>query len=201
MDKENKKQALAALLKSIVDKQASQDTTPPSQPSSEKKETRKQQRAAWYQTLAKEQKSRESWEVRQKYAYPPVIPEDVVNSVVYGVTQGILDVDNDPIASALMNADEIRNMIQSGRMDASELPLLKYRLDKILGLTHNPNPPDGREMLSSLAYYYRANSDKLDQIFRDTLADIADDFHAGVLSREESEQYRIEVKQIIQQYR
>jgi hypothetical protein len=200
MDKENKKQALAALLKALAEKQAIKESVPRDQHPSENKAKKKQLRAAWYQELAKEQKSRESWETRQKYVYPPTIPEDIVRSILYGVTNGILDVDADPIAAALIDADEIRKMIQIGRLDAAELPMLKYRIDKLLGLNQDANPPDGREMLSSLAYYYRSDGERLEQILQDAVKDMLEDFQAGVLTREELEKFRVEVKQIISQY-
>ncbi|GEM_PF-2946741 len=202
MNRRNEKQGLEALLKALAEKQLQSSAKTPvsSSTHSAKGKSASIRREQWIKHIAVEQINREPWEVRRRYRYPPVIPEDIVQSINTGVSRGVLELDSDPIAASLADANEIRKMIDMGRMDASELPLLKYRIDKILGLTKREHPPDGREMLSSLAYYYRGSIEKLNQIRADALADMMDDYQRSLITKEELERYQQELNEIIDQY-
>jgi len=161
----------------------------------------RQDRESWYRELAREQTTRETWEERQRYYYPPVIPEDIAHAILQAANQGTLDLANDPVAASLMDPEQTREMIRYGRLDASDLPLLKYRLDRLFGLTSEPNPPDRRVMLSSLAYYYRGVHTVLDQIHQEVQAELAHDLAQGEISQSEADTYSLESDQIINQYR
>jgi hypothetical protein len=107
---------------------------------------------------------------------------------------------DDSIAVNLMDSNEIRKTIQAGRLDPSELPLLKYRIDKLLGLSVDPNPPRGQEMLSARAYYYRGDIERLNDLRQEVLDSILEDYQYGEMTAEEFEKYRREAILIIDQY-
>jgi len=195
------KQELAAFLRKLAENQAQKEAPAHEQPARSRTVRQPSSaRTVWYQEIAREQISRETWEERQRYAFPPVIAEDIVQSILYGQSKGVLDLANDTVAASLMDAQEIRKLIQLGRLDPSELPLLKYRIDKLVGLSHSDSPPGSREALSSLVYHYRANPQQLEEIRRAVLEEMRQDFESGAISAEEMERYRAELEQIIAQY-
>ena len=192
MENNKEKQGLELLIKALAEKQVRSSSSSTDRVSPNKT-LAKQQQEQWIHT-------RETRKIRQNFHYPPITPEDIVQSVLTGISKGILDGEADPVVASLMDTNEIRKMIEVGRLDASELPLLKYRVDKLIGINSHPNPPDGREMLSSLAYYYRTSVEKLNQIRAEALEDMMDDYQLSLISSEELEKYRQELNIIIDQY-
>jgi hypothetical protein len=201
-DSIDRKKKLETLLASIAKEQMSRESTgkikKASRPTT--KADKKKHVETLFATFAVEQASHESWEKRQRYLYPPIIPEDIAYSVHYGVAKGMLNPADDSIAVNLMDSNEIRKTIQAGRLDPSELPLLKYRIDKLLGLSVDPNPPRGQEMLSARAYYYRGDIEKLNDLRQEVLDSILEDYQYGEMTAEEFEKYRREAILIIDQY-
>lgn len=196
MDERRKK--LAQLLAGFA---REQESSPEGTSASVPKRPVRQERESWYRELAREQTTRETWEDRQRYYCPPVIPEDIAHAILQGANQGTLDLANDPVAASLMDPEQIREMIRFGRLDPSDLPLLKYRLDRLLGLTSETNPPDRRVMLSSLAYYYRGVHTVLDEIHQEVRTELEQDLLQGAISQAEKDAYSLESDQIINQYR
>ena len=201
-DRRDRKKKLETLLAAIAKEQIGQESAGKTEkvsrpnPQADKKKDVETLFAAY----AVEQASRESWEKRQRYLYPPIIPEDIAASIHYGIARGILNPTNDPVAVNLMDPNEIRKTIRARRLDPSELPLLKYRIDKLLGLKKDPNPPLGQEMLSSRAYYYRGNTKMLNDLRQEVLESILEDYQYGDMTAEEFEKYRREAILIIDQY-
>lgn len=201
-DRSDKKKKLETLLDAIAKEHINRESTGKTKKASRPtpKADKKKGMETMFAAYAVEQASRESWEKRQRYLYPPIIPEDIAASIHYGVAKGILNPANDPIAVSLMDPNEIRETIHAGRLDPSELPLLKYRIDKLLGLTKDPNPPRGQEMLSARAYYYRGNIKKLKDLRQEVLESISEDYQYDEMTAEEFEKYRREAILIIDQY-
>ncbi len=196
MDERRKK--LARLLADFAREQGTSAEEPdPNLP----KRPARQDRAAWYKELAREQTTREAWEERQRYYYPPIIPEDIAQSILQAAKLGTLDLENDPISASLMDPEQTREMIRFGRLDPSDLPLLKYRVDRLLGLTTESAPPDRRAMLSSLAYYFRGDHEALDHIHQEVSNELTLDLEHGEITQAEREIYSLELNQIIDQYR
>lgn len=198
MDMDERKKKLARLLAGFAKEQGSvEEEKHPVKP----RRQNDQDRAAWYRELAREQTTRETWEERQRYYYPPVIPEDIAHSILQASQQGTLDLANDPIAATLMDPEQIREMIHYERLDASDLPLLKYRIDRLLGLTTYAEPPDRRALLSSLAYSCRGDKTALDKIHREVSLELTHDLEHGDITQAELDIYAHELNQIIDQYR
>lgn len=201
MDKSAQKASLEALLRALAEEETRKQGGATLPSPSEKKETpARTGRVAWFAEIAREQVSRETWEERQRYLYPPVIPEDVARSILDASMRGKLDLAEDPVSANLMDAGEIRKLIQAGRLDPSELPLLKYRIERLVGLSTEENLPGRREMLSSLAYHVRGDASALEEIRESVLEELRADLENGAISHEEAEQYRSELHQIIDQY-
>jgi hypothetical protein len=198
MEMDERRKKLARLLAGFAREQETSSEEPdPDIP----KRPGRQERAVWYKELAREQTTREAWGERQRYYYPPIIPEDIAQSILQAANQGTLDLENDPVAASLMDPEQTREMLRCGRLDPSDLPLLKYRIDRLLGLTIESNPPDRRVMLSSLAYYFRGDRKALDQIHEEVSNELTLDLEHGEITQAEREIYSLELNQIIDQYR
>jgi len=201
-DRRDRKKKLEMLLAAIAKEQIGQESAGKTEKASRPnpQADKKKDVETLFAAYAVEQASRESWEKRQRYLYPPITPEDIAASIHYGIARGILNPTTDPVAVDLMDPSEIRKTIQARRLDPSELPLLKYRIDNLLGLKKGPNPPLGQEMLSSRAYYYRGNIKMLKDLRQEVLESILEDYQYGDMTAEEFEKYRREAILIIDQY-
>jgi hypothetical protein len=198
MEMDERKKKLAQLLAGFAKEQESASVE--NHPVKPKRHSN-EDRAAWYRELAREQTTRETWEERQHYYFPPVIPEDIAHSILQATNLGTLDLANDPVAATLMDPEQIREMIRYERLDASDLPLLKYRIDRLLGLTTEADPPDRRAMLSSLAYAFRGDNTSLDKIHQEVSLELTHDLEHGQITQTELDVYSRELNQIIDQYR
>ncbi len=197
-DNERRKE-LARLLKAIAE--STQDGHKSTPAAATPRSTLRNEKVAWYHELACEQASRESWSERQRYHFPPIIPEDIAQIILEASEKGILDPDADPVAASLMDGAEIRKMIQAGRLDPSELPMLEYRILRLLGSAQTMPPPDRRASFSSLVYYYRGDPRAVERIRKEALAEIEEDFRYGDISPEEKKEFIDELERIIRQYR